>query len=152
MLSFLCALDWPPVHAAAFCALFRELDEGGPRLSPAERACAVTRLCAALRHLEPQELPPLVHQMLGLCRDPGAAGTMLRELANCFVERLAKSSSSAEEEESLESAELIGEVGEGRRCILQAEGTIMVHLMHAVRIAHPVHKDVVKWLRCACIF
>ena len=144
----LCALDWSPIHAAAFCALFRDLDESF-RLSPQEFSCVLGRLCAALRHLEPQEMPPLAHQMLGLCRDHGAASTLLHQLATYFSDKLAKVGEERTDQDDLGTADLIAEEDEyGRRlAILQAEGTIMVHVVNAVRTSHPVNKDVMRWLR-----
>ncbi len=145
----LCAIDWRSRHSAAFCELFRELDESA-RLTSEEKSLLVSRLSSALRRLPPQEVPPLAHQMLEFSRDAGSSSLLLNDLAGYFNSKMEQIKEGRNvDQDSQESADLIGrEEGECERSLLQAEGTVMFHLAHAARIGHPIHKDILKLLRC----
>lgn len=139
----MCQDSWKQCHLTALAALFKDVS-----LVQEEFDMVIHKLCQGLLTLEVQSVPPLVYQLLHLCK-PFSFSRVLSALMEFFENRIDKKKrqGSAEILESTqESADLIGRDPD-LSAAQQMEGTVMFHITQAINMGHSMHKDVVKIIK-----
>lgn len=142
-----CAMPWGQHRLPALAAMFLEV-----RLGEEELELVVTKMCASWEELPTQNLPPLVLQALLLSRpSPKAAALLLARLSQFFGSKLSladRQNATNPDLVSMDSMDLISE-GQTTEELLQAEGTVVYHLVQEARTGHPLAREVVRLVRAA---
>ena len=106
----------------------------------------MSKLCDALLELDPNEVPPLVHQMLKLSQSMPAM-ILLKTLSK-YYEKFNQKIDDETSQSELESEDLIG--GNDKVSVhlaMQSEGTVIFHICQAVRMGHTISKDLIKVIK-----
>ncbi|XP_012250897.2 Fanconi anemia group I protein [Athalia rosae] len=127
--------QWDSAVLPSLTTMFREIS-----MSKEEHGKIVRLLCNRLSKMEPNELPPLVHQLLALCRHQNA-GIVIVALSKYFKEQYEKVAN----EDSQEFSEDI--VALSLKDIQEVESTILYHISQAAKVNQNSLKDYLKALR-----
>ncbi|XP_046613959.1 Fanconi anemia group I protein [Neodiprion virginianus] len=129
--------QWDTAVLPSVTTMFREIS-----MSKEEHRKVVGILCNRLSSMQPNELPPLVHQLLTFCRQQDAE-CVIMALCRYFQTQYAN----ALEEDSQECSENIGVLTVKE--IQEAESTILYHIFHATEVNQNSLKDFIKSVRNA---
>lgn len=127
--------QWDTAVLPSLATMFREIS-----MSKEEHGKVVAILCNRLSNMQPNELPPLVHQLLALCRHQHG-GILITALCKYFQKQYAKVANADSEQFS----EDIGAFS--LKDIQEVESTILYHISHAAEVNQNSMKDFVKSLR-----
>lgn len=142
IISFLCNIQISAGDAVAFSGILRELELP---LTSVNRL--IEKMCALLPKMEPQEVPPLLYQLLFLC-DRSNHLVPVQHVAQYFQEKLG-SSGPLNEKTSMcgESMDIEAIESISPRETLMAKATSIYHISSAASAGHSLSKEFPKFLR-----
>ncbi|XP_033210812.1 Fanconi anemia group I protein homolog isoform X3 [Belonocnema kinseyi] len=125
--------NWDPKISTSLAKMFREMSLEKNDLETVMRA-----LCHVLPKSDPNEIPPLVHQLLRLGNDS-------RLLFNTLYRYFHQKYSEADAHENSESSNIIGEISSKE--LITVESTVLYHIVMAVQMDHKIMKDFLRYLK-----
>lgn len=151
IIRVLCNANWLPRNLVLLCNLLRDVSS----LSQSEWDYATDTIVMKLDHIEPDEMPATVFQLLLISK--GLNGSkILSALVEYYNKRLIFSEGDVEEDHDdgvgednssqLDSADLISS-GPQSGSIQQSASTVLFHVCQALSQGHPIHKDLLRLLR-----
>ena len=141
ILRKMCLDRWAPNDSVHLVQMFRDV----ANLTPEELDMMMEKTCSVMTaklHQSPEEIPPLVYQVLALCR----SRQMLPNTLPRMLTALTKLYNNVPPDKEPDTADMIGSemCQESKH---QSESTVVFHLTHAVRMGHPIEKDCLKLLK-----
>ena len=129
----LCVQKWTPANILSMVSLLCDVSN----LNNEELEMIFQRIKVDMKQLEPDQIPPLVYQVLRLTNDyPSWMVKMLFYLSKYY------SQVDDENSEELISASTIA-----ASPLRRSESIVMVHIMNEARSGHPIAKEVLKLLK-----
>ena len=130
----LCVQKWTPINILSMVSLLCDVSN----LNNEELEMIFQRIKVDMKQLEPDQVPPLVYQVLRLTNDyPSWMIKMLFFLSKYYSQNVADENS-----EELISASTIA-----ASPLRRSESIVMVHIMNEARSGHPIAKEVLKLLK-----
>ncbi|XP_015609522.1 Fanconi anemia group I protein isoform X2 [Cephus cinctus] len=128
----ICKTQWMPDILISLAEMFVEMS-----LKPKDHDMVVRVLCNKLPEVEGQAVPPLVNQMLKLCRHRDGK-LLFGTLREYFTTRFEQTSSSMD----------LDDIGEFTlKDILEIEGNVLYHIYQAAQLSHKSLKDFIHFLK-----
>ena len=147
LIKILCSEEeeWLPKNFSPMVAMFRDVG-----LSKDEFERVSVKIRESFSSLDLQSVPPLVYQLLLLCK-PFSFAKVLSSLSLYYTDRMEAAFRALEDPATgseMDTADLLGEDGTAvHEQTMQTVGTVLFHLTQAVGMGHGLHKDVIKLLK-----
>ena len=131
----LCLQKWTPENILSRVVLLCDV----ANLNNEELELIFQRIRVDMKRLEPDQIPPLVYQVLRLTNEyPSWMVKMLFYLSKYYSQEVVEENS----EEMVISAEAIS-----ANALRRSESIVMVHVMNEARSGHPIAKEIQKLLK-----
>ncbi|CAI9573693.1 unnamed protein product, partial [Staurois parvus] len=137
IINSLCSSRWDPKCVIFLTSMFRDV-----LLSTEELQFVVEKVLRLFSKLDLQEMPPLVYQLL-LLSAKGSKRTILEGIITVFNDLDQKLMHEAKNDEDLDDSTIPKEQ------LRQVEGTIILHIVFAIKFDQDLGRELVKVLRAA---
>lgn len=136
-------VQWRPSIVTSLASFFTEVS-----LSSEHHLQAVNKLCASFEQLAPPEIPPLVHQLLQLCKNQHGIALFLRLQAYFCTRLYNRLLSTARDSESTSLAADGDSIGLASETEAQpSEATVLFHILQSARFGHASIRNFLKFTK-----
>ncbi|PNF15306.1 hypothetical protein B7P43_G01000 [Cryptotermes secundus] len=136
-------VQWRPSIVTSLASMFIEVS-----LTSEQHLQVVNKLCSSFEQLAPPEIPPLVHQLLQLCKNKHGVALFLRLQAyfcTRLYNRLLSTASSSESTSLVANGDSIGLASETET--QAAEATVLFHILQSARFGHASIRNFLKFMK-----
>ncbi|XP_061450761.1 Fanconi anemia group I protein isoform X2 [Rhineura floridana] len=137
LINTLCSSRWGPQYVIHLTSMFRDVP-----LSTEELQFVVEKVLRMFCHLDLQEIPPLVYQLL-LLSAKGSKKNVLEGIINFLNQMDKKQKEEQRDSESMDLEEATVPLDQLRH----VEGTIILHIVLAINLDQDLGKELIKYLK-----
>ncbi|XP_041370521.1 Fanconi anemia group I protein-like [Gigantopelta aegis] len=136
LLNSICSSKWAPASVIHLAAMLRDVP-----LSLDELRFVIKKILRSFKDLDMQDLPALIYQLL-LLANKGHKQLVLEGISKFFIAH----DNSSRQKMNSDSEDLMCE-DLGVECLRQTEGTVILHVMFAVKQDQDLGREFVKYLK-----
>eukprot|EP00057_Strongylocentrotus_purpuratus_P022740 XP_011677214.1 PREDICTED: Fanconi anemia group I protein [Strongylocentrotus purpuratus] len=137
LLNNFCSCRWESQCAIHLASVFREIP-----LSSDQLQFVINKLLRVLKHVDLQELPPLVYQLL-LLSSKGHKKIVLEGLTGFFAEQDRR----LQERQGKENGEELVSSSFSKELLRHTEGTIIIHITFSIKQDQELGREFIKFLK-----
>ena len=132
---------WHKDDVISLTTTFRDIP-----LTPSESDDITRKITTSVAKMDPHQLPPLVYQLLLLCGDGNADNNslILSSLQKYFETNITQREEGDSQDSLAHSEDIFATDSRKVEAAKQAEGTVIFHVVHGIRMGLGIHKDVLK--------